>query len=471
MPRSPVAMIIALSATLFAAFALNTGSSLQSSLLALRASAEGFAPIYTGIIMASYYVGFVAGIIWGASLVNRVGHIRTFAALASTGSAITLLHAVFVDPITWSLFRAMTGLCLSGLYLVVESWLNAQSDNTSRGSTIAIYMTVSLGGLAIGQLMLNVSPISGFELFTVASVLLSLSLVPLALTRQPPPAAVSGERMTFRRLYKISPLGFVAASGAGVLSGAIYGVGPVFAADLGLATNDVAYFMFFVILGGMIMQFPIGKLSDMVPRQYVMIVVLLGLGVCGLIPLAIPEIVRENLTLWGGITGVFIMPIYGLAVAYVNDYLNPEDIVPASGGLLIIYGGSAASGPLLGGTAIGYFGPWAMPVFFSIVGISVASFAIYRAGFGRRISIEEQGQFVAVPRTTPMAFELSPITDETDEDGNPIVAASTTDENTAADNPDAFLTPDGTAHPDDFGQVPVDGTDGPDKTTEIPKKN
>ncbi len=195
MPRSPVALLIALSATLFAAFTLNTGASLQSSLLALRASAEGFAPIYTGIIMASYYAGFIGGIIWGAGLVNRVGHIRTFAALASTGSAITLLHAVFVDPLTWSLFRAMTGLCVSALYLVIESWLNEQVDNKSRGSMIAAYMTVSLAGLAIGQLLLNVSPIRSFELFTLASVLLSLSLGPIALTRKPPPAAVSGERM------------------------------------------------------------------------------------------------------------------------------------------------------------------------------------------------------------------------------------------------------------------------------------
>lgn len=469
MPRSPVALIIALSATLFAAFALNSGSSLQSSLLALRASAEGFA-VYTGIIMASYYIGFVAGIVWGASLVNRVGHIRTFAALASTGSAITLLHAVFVDPITWSLFRAMTGLCLSGLYLVVESWLNAQADNTSRGSTIAIYMTVSLGGLAIGQLLLNGAPVSSFELFTVASVLLSLSLVPLALTRQPPPSAVSGDRMTFRRLYKISPLGFVAASGAGVLSGAVYGVGPVFAADLGLATNDVAYFMFFVILGGMIMQFPIGKLSDSVPRQYVMIAVLVGLALCGVFPLIAPDLVRDNLSVWGGITGVFIMPVYGLAVAYVNDYLEPEDIVPASGGLLIIYGGSAASGPLLGSSAIGYFGPWALPVLFSIIGVSVASFAMYRAGFGRRISIEEQGQFVAVPRTTPMAFELSPITDEiitTDDDDDGTDTAQ--DEEAHPFDPhdvEDTLTPDGTAHPDDIGQVPA--TDNDDGDTDQP---
>ncbi|WP_417846890.1 MFS transporter [Thalassospira povalilytica] len=462
MPRSPVALIIALSATLFAAFALNSGASLQSSLLALRASAEGFAPIFTGIIMASYYIGFVAGIVWGASLVNRVGHIRTFAALASTGSAITLLHAVFVDPITWSLFRALTGLCVSGLYLVIESWLNAQADNTSRGGTIAIYMTVSLGGLAIGQLLLNVSPISSFELFTVASVLLSLSLVPLALTRQPPPTAVSGERMTFRRLYNISPLGFVAASGAGVLSGAIYGVGPVFAADLGLPTHDVAYFMFFVILGGMIMQFPIGKLSDMVPRQYVMIVVLFGLAICGLIPLAAPDVIRNNLTLWGGITGVFIMPIYGLAVAYVNDYLEPEDIVPASGGLLIIYGASAATGPLLGASAIGHMGPWALPVCFAIIGICVASFAIYRAGFGRRISIEEQGQFVAVPRTTPMAFELSPITDDPgqDQEDGQTAGSSPLDPDEIAE----MMTPDGTAHPDDFGQVTVDDPQPGDDT-------
>jgi MFS family permease len=456
MPRSPVALIIALSATLFAAFALNSGTSLQSSLLALRASAEGFAPVYTGIIMASYYIGFVAGIIWGASLVNRVGHIRTFAALASAASAITLLHAVLVDPITWSLFRILTGLCVSGLYLVIESWLNAQADNTSRGGTIAIYMTVSLGGLAIGQLLLNGAPVSSFELFTVASVLLSLSLVPLALTRQPPPSAVSGERMTFRRLYKISPLGFVAASGAGVLSGAVYGVGPVFAADLGLATNEIAYFMFFVILGGMIMQFPIGKISDMVPRQYVMIFVLTGLAISGVFPLIAPDLVRDNLTIWGGITGVFIMPVYGLAVAYVNDYLEPEDIVPASGGLLIVYGASAGTGPLLGSSAIGYFGPWALPVLFSIVGLSVASFAMYRAGFGRRISIEEQGQFVAVPRTTPMAMELSPLTDDVgiDHDIKP-----ETDKNSATPPMDPHdledvLTPDGTPHRDDIGQVP-----------------
>lgn len=425
MPRSPVALLIALSATLFAAFTLNTGASLQSSLLALRASAEGFAPIYTGIIMASYYAGFIGGIIWGAGLVNRVGHIRTFAALASTGSAITLLHAVFVDPLTWSLFRAMTGLCVSALYLVIESWLNEQVDNKSRGSMIAAYMTVSLAGLAIGQLLLNVSPIRSFELFTLASVLLSLSLVPIALTRQPPPAAVSGERMKFRRLYSISPLGFVAAAGSGFLSGAIYGVGPIFAAELGLATNDVASFMAFVIFGGMIMQWPIGRLSDIVPRQYVMIAVLIGLAISGAFPLIAPEIVRNNLTIWGGIIGVFIMPIYGLSVAYVNDYLEPDQIVSASGGLLIIYGATAATGPIIGSLAIGHFGPWAMPVLFSIVGVLVGSFAIYRAGFGRSITIAEQGHFVAVPRTTPMALEMSPITDDIIEetDGSESVAS------------------------------------------------
>ena len=210
--------------------------------------------------------------------------------------------------------------------------------------------------------------------------------------------------------------------------------------------------MFFVILGGMIMQFPIGKLSDIVPRQYVMIVVLLGLAVCGLIPLAIPDIIRSNLTLWGGITGVFIMPIYGLAVAYVNDYLEPEDIVPASGGLLIIYGGSAAGGPLLGSSAIGYFGPWALPFLFSMIGLLVAGFAIYRAGFGRRITLEEQGQFVAVPRTTPMAFELSSITDEVvDEDTATVPEDAPQDTDDISD----LLTPDGTAHPDDYGHVPV----------------
>ena len=180
--------------------------------------------------------------------------------------------------------------------------------------------------------------------------------------------------------------------------------------------------------------------------------------------------IRNNLTLWGGITGVFIMPVYGLAVAYVNDYLEPEDIVPASGGLLIIYGASAATGPLLGSSAIGHFGPWALPVLFSIIGISVASFAMYRAGFGRRISIEEQGQFVAVPRTTPMAFELSPITDdvstEDNDEGNPAKDETGQKPFDPHDLED-LLTPDGTAHPDDIGQVPAaDGDETADPETD-----
>lgn len=412
MPRSSLAIMVALSATLFAAFALNSGSSLQSSLLALRASAEGFSAFNTGLIMASYYIGFVGGILWGGNLVNRVGHIRTFAALASSASAITLLHAVFVDPFTWSLFRAMTGLCVSGLYLVVESWLNEQVDNNSRGAVMAAYMTVSLGGLGLGQLMLNLSPISGFQLFTLASVLLSLSLVPIALTRQPPPSAVSAARMGLFRLYKISPLGFVGAASSGIFSGAIYGVGPVFGADLGLTTSQIAVFMFFIIFGGMVLQWPIGKLSDMVPRQYVMIALLAGLVVFGLVPFVMPEIVRNHLSYWGAAIGVFTMPVYALSVAYVNDYLTPEDVVPASGALLIVYGGMAGTGPILGSLAIGHFGPWGLSALFAVIGFATCSFAIYRAGFGRRITLEEQGQFVAMPRTTPMVVELSPAGEE-----------------------------------------------------------
>ncbi|MDP2699446.1 MFS transporter [Thalassospira sp.] len=440
MPRSPVAILIALSATLFATFTLNSGASLQSSLLALRASAEDFAPFHTGLIMASYYIGFIGGIVWGGNLVNRVGHIRTFAALASIGSAISLLHAVFIDPLTWAIFRAFTGLCLSGLYLVVESWLNEQVDNNSRGGMMAVYMTASLGGLAIGQLLLNLSPVTGFELFTLASVLLSLSLVPIALSRQPPPAAVKTVRMKFRRLYKISPLGFVGAVCSGILTGSVYALGPVFAAMLDLPTADIATFMFFIIFGGMLCQWPIGRLSDRVPRQYVMIAVLGGLAVTCLIPMVMPQIVHDNVIAWGALVGIFVMPVYALSVAYVNDYLSAEDFVPASAALLIVYGAGAAVGPVVGSLALGHFGAWGLPGMFAIVALATGTFAMYRAGFGRRISIEEQGQFVAVPRTTPMAYEMAPTTDAPN-DGTP-----TPPDDSAPSPPPPTQNPGGTAN-------------------------
>lgn len=161
---------------------LMLGNGLQASLLGIRATQEGFAGTVTGLVMSAYYLGFLAGSLLAPRIVKNVGHVRVFAALASLASSAVLVHVIFIEPVTWAAMRLLTGFCFAGLYVVAESWLNAGATNRTRGQLLSVYMVVLLSGQAGGQLLLNVAAPGGFQLFILASVLVSLALVPISLT-------------------------------------------------------------------------------------------------------------------------------------------------------------------------------------------------------------------------------------------------------------------------------------------------
>lgn len=230
------------------------GDGLQSTLLGVRASLEGFPTAVTGLIMSTFYLGFLGGAVYAPRFVERVGHIRVFGALASLASAAVLIHGIIVTPVAWSLLRLLSGFCLAGLYIVAESWLNDRATNRTRGQLLSIYMVVTYAGVAGGQLLLNAADPQGLQLFILTSVLISVALVPLLLSAGPAPKFSRQSPLSLRALYTISPLGVVGAFATGMASGALFGFGPVYAESSGLSVSQISFFMTAALLGCTVFQ-------------------------------------------------------------------------------------------------------------------------------------------------------------------------------------------------------------------------
>lgn len=324
---------------------LLTSVGLQNAIIGLRASVEGFTSGEIGLVMSMYYVGFLAGSRRAPADLARVGHIRVFAALAAVASASVLLHPVLVSPIAWGLLRAASGYCISGLYVTAESWLNAESHNAIRGAVLSVYLVVLGVGLSAGQLLLNAAPVEGPNLFIMASVLSSLSLLPLVLTPTPGPRFVEPERLPLRAVIAMVPLGVAGCFVSGVTQGALFGLGAVYGDRIGLGTGELSVLLTLITVGGVVLQFPIGALSDRVDRRIVIAVT--DLAAAGVAVLMVP-VTDPATMLWllAFLLGGMSLPMYGYAVAHANDFLTEQQVVPVAGTLVLVFGAGAALGPV-----------------------------------------------------------------------------------------------------------------------------
>jgi len=395
------------------------GNGLQGSLLGVRASLEGFTTITTGLVMTGYYAGFLAGSVMGPRMVRRVGHIRAFAALASLASTAVLLHTIFLDAPTWMAIRLVTGFCYAGLYVVAESWLNHQATNETRGQLLSIYMVITYGGVGGGQFLLNLADPGGFQLFILVSVLVSLAVVPMLLSIHPQPSIEAPQPISLFALYRISPLGVVSAFGTGIANGGLFGMGAVYAKTAGHSVPEIALFMAAANFGGVALQWPIGRLSDRFDRRLVLTFVTLGAAVAAFIAVSVTGVLAGTLPVWSifvvaPLFGGLSLPMYSLGIAHTNDFLEPQQIVAASGGLVLVGGLGAILGPLAVSGVMQALGPtgffWALGTVHGLIG----AFAVYRMIARRARPLAEQGAFVAYPRTSPLAATLAPKMEETD---------------------------------------------------------
>ena len=382
------------------------GNGLQGTLLPLRAQLEAFGALQIGWLGSAYFAGFALGSLLAPRFVRRVGHIRAFTALAAIASATVLGHALAIRPEVWLPLRALTGFCLAGLYVVMESWLNAQATNATRGAILSVYTAVNLTVITLGQLLVAVLEPQTFVPFAVAAMLIALAGVPLALTSSKAPAAPEKIGVDPRWLYRNSPVGLVGCFAVGLANGPFWTLAPAFAVANGLDSGGVGLFMALVVLGGAVGQWPAGRLSDRLDRRWVI------LGVCLLAALAGAGLVaaalrRPDLLPYAAVAfGACAIPLYALCVAHANDFVQPGQFVRASAGLLLASALGAALGPLLASVVMDRAGSASLFGFTAGVHLLLAGFVVYRTR--RRAAPDAKAPFVAVPRTATGLGTLDP---------------------------------------------------------------
>jgi MFS family permease len=389
-------------------FMLMVGNGLQGTLLGVRGGIEGFSTTAMSVVMSAYFVGFLFSARVTPVLIGRVGHVRVFAAMGSLISAALILYPVAVDPIAWTLLRVVVGFCFCGVYITAESWLNNASANDTRGKALAIYMVVQMGGIIAAQYLLTLGDPSGFILFIVPSVLVSISFAPILLSVSPSPAFATTRAMSLPQLFRVSPLGCVGMFLTGGVFAAMFGMSAVYGTLAGLSVPQISVFVSAFYVGGVLLQLPIGWISDRMDRRVLVLAVAAAGGVAGLMGTLLADVYAVTLAaafLIGGLTN----PLYSLLLAYTNDYLDRDQMAAASGGMLFINGLGAIFGPLIVGPVMEALGPRGYFLFMGLLLAALSAYAGWRMMRRRRKWSEEPGTSYApvLPSTSPVAVQTA----------------------------------------------------------------
>ncbi len=397
--------VLSISSLLLGAALLLIGNGLAGTLLALRGSLVGWSDGLIGLIMSAYFAGFLSGTYIAPVVILRVGHIRAFALFAAVAAATALLHALFVNPIAWAALRIVTGSCLVGLYMVIESWLNTQAPAGQRSRVFATYMAVNFLALAIGQNLIQLYAPSGFEPFAIVAILLSLSLVPIMLTRVSQPVPVQQPRLRWHTLYRASPSAISGAFGSGLAMSAFWGLAPVMAQHLLGNSAGIAALMTATILGGALVQWPVGYWSDHVDRRRMLAMLAGGASLLALLAFAIgdlaPWLLYATMFAFGGLA----FTIYPVSIALANDFLAREDTLQGASTMLFVHGIGAAAGPSVAGLLMLLCGPRGLLLHFAVV-LAVLAVSVWlrilRSGY---VALPQE-HFTPMLRTSTAALEL-----------------------------------------------------------------
>ena len=383
---------------------LMVGNGMQGTLLGVRGEIEGFSTTSMSVVMSAYFAGFLLGSQLVPSLIRRVGHVRIFAFLGSLASAGLVLFPILADPIYWVALRLLLGFCFCGVYIVGESWLNDATTNETRGRALSLYMIAQMVGIVAAQAIFAWGDASGPVLFVVISVLVSLAFTPMLLSATPVPPFERTAPMSFRALYAVSPLGFVGIFLLGAVFSALFGMVGVYGAQAGLGQGQIALFVSVLYMGGLLLQYPVGWLSDRTDRRALVIVGAVIGAAAGVL----------GLSGWGGFEGSLVAafliggmanPLYALLLAYTNDYLRPEDMASASAQLLFVNGVGAIGGPLVTGWLMAAMGPPGFYAFLVLLMAALAAYAAWRMTRRADRGMVEQGSFTALP-----AMAATPVT-------------------------------------------------------------
>ena len=403
----------------FGLLLISAGSGLQVVLLGTGANDAGFSNIATGIVMSGYFAGIFAGSIIVPPILARVGHVRVFGAMAAIASSSVLVHALLAEPVLWTTMRFASGLSFAGMYIVCESWLNDQATNETRGQLLSLYMIINMAGMGLGQMMISLGEGNSTTLFLIASVMVSIAVVPILVTAGTAPNFEEPERISFRRLVQVSPLAVVGMALVGLVISMIFGMGSFYGRSIGLSNSEIGTFMASITVGTLLLQYPVGRLSDRFDRRKVIFVVSVvagvAIGIGSFFGKSQFAFLLVSMVVFGGLS----FSLYSLFIAHANDFLPPSKMVAMSSGLLMVNGAGAVAGSPLVATIIELFGTSSfMPTIASVL-FATSGFVLYRMSARSGVPTEAQGSFVAIPDSSlGMAVTLNPeaewVTDEGD---------------------------------------------------------
>ena len=398
--------VTSISSLLLGTAILLLGNGLLGTTVGIRAGIAGWSPAMVSTVMSAYFVGFILGSLTLPALIHRVGHIRTFAALAALAAATALGFVLVREPGAWLMFRALGGFSVMGLYMTIESWLNALAPPERRGRIFGIYMTVNLGALGCAQGLLLLAPLDSDLPFILVTIFLALAVVPVALTRVSEPARIEQARLSFTGLLDAPLPGLVSAGLVGLTLGGFWGMGPLFAQRIGLDNTGVAGFMAATILGGALLQWPVGLLSDRFDRRRVLAVAAFGAALLAVLArLAVGGPLHWLILPMLGFGGL-AFSLYSITVAYLNDAVEPARALQAARSLLLVNGIGAALGPLAAGYFMQRFGTANMPIYAAVICTLLGLFMTLQ--LRRSPPPHPHGSFIASARTSPVAMDLDP---------------------------------------------------------------
>lgn len=392
---------------LVAAGILLGGNGLQGTFIALRGAQEGFSPAIIGFMGTAYYAGFLIGCLVIVRIMRAVGHIRAFSALAAIAASATLVMAIAIDATVWTASRFFSGFCFAGLFTVIESWLNSGVSNENRARVLSLYRIVDIGAVTGSQFVIPVVGVEGFAIFAVMAIMITLSLVPVSLGDRSNPAAPDDVKLDLRRAWAISPIAALGCIAIGVTNSAFRTLSPVYAQDIGMSTADVATFVSVSIIGGALIQYPLGHASDRYDRRSVLLVTT---------TLALAAALTLGFTAGSGrfvnfvlvfVFGAFAMPLFSLSAAHANDRAAKNEYVMLNAALMLFYSFGAIGGPFAAAAAMQQFGPHALFQFSAAVYVVFIGLILWRMRVRAPAAEHERGRFTALLRTSTVFARLA----------------------------------------------------------------
>jgi MFS family permease len=409
-------LVAVASLLLGSAFLLIAGG-MHGLLLPVVGGAAGFSVTELGLLGTSWAAGFIAGCIFIPQIVRRVGHVRSYGALAAVSAIAILLNVLIINAPSWLIIRAISGFAFAGAAMIVESWLNERASRETRGTIFSVYQMVNFAASTTGQLFLVISPPTDFFFFAIGAIFYCLAILPTALSTAASPQPLKTARLDLGRLYALSPVGAVCAFLVGLVNGAFGTLGPVYAQQIGLAVPSIATMMAGALLGGSLIQFPLGRLSDHMDRRRVLIAVAIGAAAIGLIIAIFQPRAPVAVTTLAILFGAMAYPMYALTVAHANDFAGPDEFVKVAGGLLLLYGAGTMFGPPIAAVAMEQVAPEGLFAFTAAVQISIAAYVLYRTTKRSPVDrvLRESFRGLAPTKTvTPESAVLDPRASESD---------------------------------------------------------